>query len=171
MGPFAARVPSEVREVSPAGRVLAWCRTDPDGLLVLTTKRLRATPTPIEGEGTRRTDILDLAWVDVLGVSWDDPLLELLVLGEGRAVQRRLVLVTAGVVPQVVRERVMQSLLVQQHVPIMGQVGVRFLARRDPDSAEVRWQRVIDEGLDLGDPLVAARVEAAQVELSRAFGV
>lgn len=160
-GLFGRRVPAEVRQVVPAGvRVLAWDRTDPAGVVAATRDRFVCTAPE-----------LDVPWVEVLGAAWDDPILELLVLRGESSTTWRCHLVKAEVLPQVVRERIMQSLLMQHYEVIDGGRGVRFLARRDPDSNETFWQRVVDPGLDVTRPEVAQRLAAIQTELSAAYGV
>lgn len=160
-GLFGGRVPAEVRTAVSAGeRVLAWDRTDPVGVVVATRDRIVCTAPE-----------LDVPWVEVLGAAWDDPILELLVLQGESATTWRCHLVKAEVLPQVVRERIMQSLLMQHYQVIAGGCGVRFLARRDPDSNETFWQRVVDPGLDVTQPEVAQLLAAIQAELSAAYGV
>ena len=160
-GMLGRRVPAEVRDVVPKGaRVLAWDRTDPAGFVVATRERFVCTAPD-----------LDVPWVQVLGAAWDDPILELLLLREEASVTWRCHLVDARVLPQVVRERIMQSLLVQHYEVLAGGRGVRFVARRDPDSNDSFWQRVVDPGLDVTQPEVVERLAALQVELSATYGV
>ena len=158
---WGERTPVEVRElVAGDGRVLAWCAAGEGGFAAATDERLRCSDPE-----------LDARWPQILGAAWDAPMMELTLWGAGSAGTVRLRLEDAGVLPQVVRERIMASLLVQQHVAIVGERGVRFLARRDPTTDEVSWQRVVDPGLDIADPQVAAAVDRAQRELQQAFGV
>lgn len=160
-GRWGSDTPPEVQQLAgPGRRVLAWCTAGEDGLAVATEERLRCS----EPE-------LDARWPEILGAAWDAPMLELTMWGAGAAATVRLRLDEAGVLPQVVRERIMASLLVQQHVEIAGDLGVRFLARRDPVSGVVTWQRVVDPGLDVADPRIAVLVDDAQRELQATFGV
>lgn len=167
MGLFR-RPPAEVVQLLPRGeRALAWAATKPDAWVAATDERL-------VGQDPQ----LDLPWVRVLGAAWDDPVLELSVLPVASGtVSRdevsvvRLTMADAGVLPQVVRERIMQSMLTQQHVKVRGSLGVRFFARRDPATDEVGWQRVVDTGLDPADPAVARAIGIAQEELSAVYGV
>lgn len=160
-GLFGGRVPADVRAVVPGGgRVLAWERTDPTGVLVATHKRLVCTAPE-----------LDVPWVDVLGAAWDDPILELVLLQGESSTTWRCHIVKAEVLPQVVRERIMQSLLVQHYEVVAGGRGVRFLARRDPEGNEAFWQRVVDPGLDVTRPEVAARIADIQTQLMLTYGV
>ncbi len=158
--PFA-RIPADVAAAAPAGeRVLSWSRSDPSGVALATKIRFIDTASG-----------LDAPWVEILGAAWDDPVLEFTLWRPGEAGTQRCRLVDAGVLPQVVRERIMQSLLLQQHVPISGAAGVRFLARRDPSTDVVFWQKVVDPGVDVTDPDVAERLATAQADLERVWGV
>lgn len=162
IGRWGDRTPAEVRELvgGRGPRVLAWCAAGDSGYAAATQERFCCSD-----------PLLDVRWPQILGAAWDAPLMELTLWGEGAAETVRLHLSEAGVLPQVVRERIMASLLVQQHVAIQGDIGVRFLARRDPATDEVSWQRVLDPGLDVDDPQVVAAVDRAQQELQQAFGV
>ena len=53
------------------------------------------------------------------------------------------------------------TILLSQLLPVSGKQGVRIVARRQPGSDEVQWQIVPDAGVDLADPAVRARVDAA----------
>ena len=138
----------------------AWSATAPDGWAVASSERLVCTAP-------------DLAerWVTVLGASWAEPVLEVSLWRPTGVVVQRLRLLDGEVLPQVVRERIMQSLVVQQHVKISGRAGVRFLARRDPVTDEVTWQRVLDPGLDGADPAVRAKIDEALAVLRDTYGV
>ena len=153
------RVPDEVGALLGDDRALAWSATDPDGWLAAGEERL------VSSAG------FDERWVAILGASWDAPLLEVTVWKLEGAQVERIVLPEAGVLPQVIRERITQSLLVQQHVTLRGKRGVRFLARRDPATDEVSWQRVLDPGIDPTDPQIRAEIAQAQARLADIYGV
>lgn len=155
------RAPAEVKALLTDGeRALAWSATAPDGWVVASGERLVCTaPTMAE------------RWVTVLGASWAEPVLEVSLWRPSGVVVQRIRLVDGDVVPQVVRERIMQSLVVQQYVKIRGNAGVRFLARRDPTTDEVTWQRVLDPGLDGADPAVRAEIDQALAVLRDTYGV
>jgi len=151
-----------------AERALAWTQLSPTGWAVATDEDLRMTVAddPAAGESVR-----SWPWVQVLGAAWDDPILELKIYGQPDASVQRLNLREGRTFPQVVRERIMQSLLVQVHVPMVGDKGVRFLARRDPRTDEVTWQQVCDAGIDPGNPAIATRISSALHELRLTYGV
>lgn len=160
MGLFR-RPPAEVTALlSPGERPLAWGVLSGGGQVVATDGRLHATD-----HG------LDVPWVQILAAAWDEPVLEVRLLSVAGEESLRLVLEDPGRVPEVVRERVEQSLMVDKVVPIVGKLGVRFLARRDPVGDEVFWQRVVDPGLDVTDAAVAAAVDSAEAELRSIYGV
>jgi hypothetical protein len=155
------RLPDDVRALVPSGdRLLAWCDSEPEGRLLATTCRLIAPPAAV-----------DVSWVEVLAAAWDDPILEVTLWRPSAPANVALRLRNGGVLPQVVRERIMQSLLVQQHVRLVGNLGVRLLARRDPATDETFWQRVFDVGIDPQDPEIRASVAAAQMNLTEVYGV
>ena len=107
-----------------------------------------------------------LPWSCVVHAAWeraDDVLVIETVAGEPGvpAGTRHLLLDEPGSVPAVVRERVMDSIVVTQRVPLIGDAGVRVVARRIPGRADLAWQLVLDEGLDPGDPDVRAGAQGA----------
>lgn len=160
MGLFR-KVPPDVTELlGERERALAWSPLTPEGWLVATDDRLHITQPP-----------LNVRWVEVLGASWDDPLLDVRLLTDDGVSAVQVEPTDARSVPQVVRERIEQSLMVEKHVPLVGSRGIRFLARRDPVTAEVFWQRLADPGLDLGNPQVAAAADRAEAELQEIYGL
>jgi hypothetical protein len=155
------RVPAEVKALMAAGeRPLAWSPTVPDGWAVASSERFVCTAPRI-----------DQRWVEVLGASWDQPILELALwqpVGQGT---HRVNLREGQVLPQVVRERITASFVVQRYVTIRGSKGVRLLARRDPATDAITWQKVLDPGLDGADPAVAAAVDRALADVRDNYGV
>lgn len=160
MGLFRKVPPEVAAVVGQRERVLAWSPLTSDGLLVATDERLHITEPP-----------LNVRWVEVLGASWDDPMLDVRILTGDGVSGMQVEPTDARSVPQVVRERIEQSLMVEKHVPLLGSQGVRFLARRDPVTAEVFWQRLADPGLDLSNPRVAAAADRAEAELQEIYGL
>lgn len=146
--------------LNPSERALSWTSTTRHGWLVVTDIRLVCTDPAFDHE-----------WVEILGATWDAPKLVVKVWQPTGPRETTLLLPEADVLPQVVRERIMDSLLVQQHVALSGTKGVRFLARRDPRTDAVSWQTVVDSGIDPADPEVAARIAQALTVLRDAYGV
>lgn len=158
---FGRRVPPAVAQMIGAGeRALAWSPLDDEGWVVATDKRLRAT-----------NPVLDVSWVDVIGAGWDSPLLTVRLWSPGGVDHVVLSVEEGRTLPQVVRERVEETLLVQTKVPVDGAKGVRFLARRVPGTGETLWQHIADPGVNIDDPRVRARIDAAQQQLHELFGV
>jgi len=117
-----------------------------------------------------------LPWSCVVHAAWeraDDILVVETIAAElgVSAATLRLALDEPGDVPAVVRERVMDSIVVTQRVQLTGAAGVRVVARRIPDSAELAWQLVLDEGLDPADPQVRAGAQAALTSVRASTGL
>jgi hypothetical protein len=156
------KVPEEVAALAAesGGRALAWAATEPAGWLVATQQRFICPTVEV-----------DVPWQEVLGASWEPPVLEVKLWRPAAAATEQITLPDAGVLPQVVRERIEASLVIQQHVTISGSKGARFLARRDPLTDDVTWQTVLDPGLRADDPMVRARIDDALATLRDAYGV
>jgi len=71
----------------------------------------------------------------------------------------------------VVNERVKASVVVQHHVPLRGDKGVRIVARRVPGGTDVTWRVTFDPGLDPQDPALRADAEAALAEVRTTMGL
>lgn len=133
--------------------VLAWCRSVDDVLIAGTRDALYL------GE-------VRIAWEDVEAADWDRDtgLLRVSEVGSwGRLrPEYRLVIAEPGRLPELVRERVTASVVLQRHVPMQGRRGVRVVARRAPGGHQpIRWVFEYDEGIDPDDPDVAAAARAA----------
>ena len=170
------RAPREVRDRAQ-GRILAWARAEPDGWFVAQRERCWCTAPDF-----------DVDWKKVQAVAWSAPILDLTIgkvvdewdIGRGRnpggvsalpenpgvvAVMRlgiwRTQLEPFTQVPQVVRERVMQSLVAQRALDTSP--GGVVAARRDPDGADVTWQYVLPAGIEVP---TAGQREAALTEIA-----
>jgi hypothetical protein len=106
-------------------------------------------------------------WADVVRAAWDEPVLELQ-LPEG---PYRLVIERPGNIPHVVNERVKASVVVQHHVPLRADKGVRLVARRTPGTTDVTWRVTFDAGLDPQDPQLRADADAALKDLRTTLGL
>ena len=150
-------------EVAPGERLLAWA-TAADGTVVGGTRDALYLPER-------------LPWEQVEAADWDSEsstfrLREVGTWGRPRS-ERAFTLEEPGRLMQLVRERVTASVVLQRHVPVRGQRGVRVIARRAPGRHdELSWVYEFDEGIDPDDPevrqiaaeaLVAAREELGQV--------
>ena len=76
-----------------------------------------------------------------------------------------------GRLPELVRERVTSSIVVNQHVPLDGRRGARIIARRLPGSDELDWIVVYDPGVDGKDTEVKERVRDAVAAARADLGV
>ncbi|HQR79232.1 MAG TPA: hypothetical protein PLT68_03315 [Actinomycetota bacterium] len=146
--------PAEVVAALPGERPLAWALA-PEGWAVASARRL-----VLPGRDP-------LGWEDVVRAAWDEPVLELH-LPDG---QLHLTLDDPGGLPEVVRERVTASVVVQHHVLLRGDRGVRIVARRPPGGSEVTWRVTFDSGLDHRDPQLRAEADRALAELRSSLGL
>lgn len=117
-----------------------------------------------------------IPWVAIDRADWNDTTQELRVvelapfgevmprsIGRLRAADRLL---------QLVRERVTATVVAVRTVPLRGRLGVRVVARRDPDSAgQLTWTAVLDAGLDPSDPAVVEGAEAALATVRAEVGL
>lgn len=126
-----------------------------------------AEPAPASGAGNR------IAWEDIITASWSEGFLDLLCRDPGPAGARevRLRLAEPGRLPEVVRERVMFTVLASQQV-VVGPPGqpprkVVLTARRPGSGSGVRWDVVFDPA---GGPLSPAQSRAVDEAIDRWAG-
>lgn len=146
--------PEEVRRIAGGSKPLAWARAGGSWLVATADTFVIPDRAPVE-------------WVDVIRAAWDAPVLEVQ-LPEG---PYRIVLEEPGKIPGVVNERVKASVLVQHHVPLHGDKGVRLVARRRPGGTDITWRVTFDAGLDPDDPELRAAADRALSELRASFGL
>jgi hypothetical protein len=148
-------------DLIPGERVLAF-GTDPLGRYVIaTTEGLHLQRRP---PAYSRLD-----WSAIRHASFDSLALRLDVdqrNGEGAAATTattalKVPLLDQGELPQVVRDRIMASIALQQHVALRGRLGVTVAARRQPHSDALQWGISYDQGLDPSDPQLAAEAADA----------
>jgi hypothetical protein len=162
-------LPAEVA-LQRGERVLARATTRESGLLLATD---RALLLPGDRGEHRR-----LPWHAVAHVVWEDDSAALVVdelaessggngQSELRTLRHRLGLAEPGFLPETVRERVMASIVVSEHIRLVGRRGVRIVARRIPGEAEPLWQLVFDAELDPTDPGLRQRAHEAVEQLRR----
>jgi hypothetical protein len=136
-------------DLIPGERVLAF-GTDPLGRYVIATT---------EGVHLQRRPpaYSRLDWSSIRHASFDSMALRLDVdqpnsEGGVTATALKVPLLDHGDLPQVVRDRIMASIALQQHVALRGRLGVTVAARRQPGSDELQWGVTYDQGLDPTDP-------------------
>jgi hypothetical protein len=84
-----------------------------------------------------------VAWSAATHAQWYDDASTLVVTwldDAGERLERSLVLDEPGLLPETVHERVTATILLSQHLPVSGKLGVRIVARRQPGSDEVQWR-------------------------------
>ncbi len=158
------RLPGELRRRAAPDRVLAWTRSGTSELAALDTALLLP-----DGSDPER-----IPWDLVLRASWSDGRLEVSAQDRPGGAARTVVIPVAGdlgSLPEVVRDRVNASIVVQHHVALRGESGARIVARRRPGSTDLRWSVVFDPGLDAADPALRAAADAALVVLRDSLGV
>ncbi len=163
-GPFDAwrrgRPPDAARSAVPAGeRLLAWGACD-DGALVVATDRSLVLPEP---GGSMRA----VRWESVAQASWQDERLEVVESGGGGQGRRTTVLsvLQPGALPEALRERVTATIVVSEHVDLVGERGARITARRSPGGSDLTWVVTFDAGLDARDPALREAADAAVARL------
>jgi len=148
------RAPSEVRQRARGDKPLAWAAVAGDWVVASRDRLFLPLQEPI-------------AWDQVIRAAWDAPVLELQ-LAEG---PYRLVIENPGLIPDVVNERVKASVVVQHHVPLRGEKGIRIVARRKPGGTDVTWRVTFDAGLDPNDAQLREEADAALAELRTTMGL
>ena len=106
-----------------------------------------------------------IAWEQVEDASWDQEgsrlnITEVGSYGEPRPAYT-FEMTDPGNLVQLVRERVMASIVLQRWVPVRGKLGLTVIGRRSPVGGPVAWMHAYDLGLEPDDPEVAAVADAA----------
>ncbi|MFI5100912.1 MAG: hypothetical protein ACHQE5_10465 [Actinomycetes bacterium] len=164
---FPSVTPAQVRAVvGPGERVLAWTMDATGRPVAASTAALYLPAVDDLGGGHER-----LAYETVAAATWDEPTLEIVTVGPSRR-RFSLTLDEPGLLPQTVRDRVTASIVVSEHVPLIGSAGARITARRPlVGPGEVSWNVVFDQGLDPGDPQLREAADAAIAYLQAATGL
>lgn len=148
-------------DLGPGERVLAVARVE-GGWTFATTHALHVVTTL--GEGGVPDTARRVAWTDVrtaMTVPSEQLLDVRLVDGARWSVP---VGASPGRLPEAVRERVQNSVVVARLVEVRRGKGVHVVARRTPEEV-VTVQLAADDGIDAGDPGVAAQVEQARRDM------
>ena len=159
------RAPAEVRARVPGERVLAWM---PSGTSFLVATGSGLTLPDGEHEGLR------VSWDLILRTVWEPDAVEVTAQESagGRPVVHRVHIGgEPGALPEVVRERVTASIVVQHHVELIGERGARVVARRVEGETDLRWTVVFDAGLDPSDPQLRQAADDALDALRASLGV
>ncbi|MGH3343911.1 MAG: hypothetical protein ACRDPK_13780 [Carbonactinosporaceae bacterium] len=160
-------LPGEVRaalSLERGERVLAQGRDQAGGRVVATDRALYV----LTGHGSRTR----LAWESVGAAVWDEDTAMMDVRESPPALARHQIALSApGFLPEVVRERVTTTIVVNQHVALHGGRGVRVVARRAPGTDEIRWSLTLDPGLDPDDPQVRSAAHRALADVRAQTGI
>jgi hypothetical protein len=141
---------------------------------VLASARLAAGGWVVATGSGLATAGLRLSWNAIARAEWDADSSTLVIepvdgaTAEGGRLS--LPLDRPGHLPEVVRERVTDSIVTTRHVAVHGSAGVQVVARRTPGSDEIVWQVVVDAGLDPESPVMQEAVGATIAELSAELG-
>lgn len=160
MGLFARRaaLPEDVREqvaLGPGERLLVWAPAG-GGWVVASTHALWL---PVRSRHER------LGWETVDSAAWSAEegvlaVVQAAPLG-GRPRRWTVRVEDARDLLLVVKERVRATVVLSRQVPLAGDRGVTIVGRRPPGSDRLAWTVSVDEGVDLAEPAVRARVEQA----------
>jgi len=159
------RTPADVRALTlPGERVLSWARVaGPATAYAVATDQALYIPVP---------EPLRLPWELIAKATWGEGAIMLI---EGRVAPAginrtwRVRIDEPGAFPTLVYERVTSSVVVSEHVALMGDAGIRIVARRAGDG--FRWTVTFDPGLDPDDPQIRRRADAALADLRSTLGV
>jgi hypothetical protein len=155
--------PAHVRRVVSDGeRVIAWGK-DGLGQAVVVSKLALYLP-------NRSGDHDRLPFETIASAAWADSTLEIVLVGR-RGVRQLVRLDDPGEVPPVVRERVMASIALSEHVEFTGGGGARVTARRQPGRDDLTWNVVFDPGVDPADPEMRRSADAAIAQLKSSTGL
>jgi hypothetical protein len=161
-----------------------WRRTAP--VAVAPGEKVLAATTAVDGTelaGTRDAFYVvsdgatrRVPWEQVEAADWDRDtdvfrLSEVGSWGEQRSVHTAT-LTEPGRLPELVRERVTASVVLQRHVTVSGRRGLRVIARRAPSGkGRITWVYEYDEGVDPDDPVVREAAREALEVMRRDVGL
>lgn len=147
-------------ELARGERVLASDVTTDDSPVVATNHRV-LLPTP--------DGLASIGWASVERASFDQEsdlltIIETASMGS-RPRRFRLRIEGAHALLDVIREQVKASVILSRHMVIADGKGVRISGRRRPDTGALAWNVTADAGLDVANPDVRARIDAALAEV------
>jgi hypothetical protein len=130
----------------------------------------RAALVLVDGDAVRV-----LPWESIEHADWDADTMRLRVQAIADfglpVVVSSFELTDPGLLPDLVRERVTASIVVQQRVDLAQRRGFTVVGRRSPvGDGPVTWAFELDPGVDPDDPEVRATAETALGEAQRSIG-
>ncbi len=171
-------VPPGVRAALPlvsGDRVLATANSGQSAYLVATSAALCLVTSNPESKVNPFLLTWRIRWDQIDNARWDAPDLTLIVsvAGSDETDGPRQVVVevdkTANL-PAVVRDRVNESILASEMIPVEGG-SVRAVARRHSETNETIWRVTTAAGTNLDDPDVRKQAEAGLAVLRSRLGV
>lgn len=157
--------------LAPGERVLAAVK-DATGAWVVGTNLHLHVPDATDRTGREHAV---LGWERIDKATWhqDESRLVVAMLPiDGLPVARfGIVLPEPAHLPELVRERVTSTILVSQHVPLVGRSGAKIFGRRAPGSEEIAWSVVYDAGVDPASPAIEDRLQEQLAILRADLGV
>lgn len=151
--------------------MLAWANERSGWPVVASTAAIYLAPVESAASEAATGDHERVPYEQVAAATWEEPALEIVTVGPDR---RRYVLRLdePGLFPVIVRDRVTASIVVSEHVPLVGVAGARITARRPlVGPGEVSWNVVFDSGLDPGDPVLREAADEAITRLRATTGL
>lgn len=158
------RLPAPVRAALdlPRGeRPLGFAATRGGSYVVATAVALYV-PTP-EGGFAR------IPWDRVDKATWENGRLHVHETAGGP--EHHVGLAEPGSIPEIVRERVTATIVVNHQATLPGGGKVRITGRRAPGTEELRWAFVFEADLDPADPGLRAQAEQLLEDLRRQTGL
>lgn len=172
------RVPAGVLEavdLRPGERVLAMAQSDHSALLVATSTALVRVAPGSDSAGETYSLDWRFRWDQIDNARWEAPDLSLKVrLGEPAVAVdpqhiRTEVDKTADL-PAVVRDRVSESIIASEQIPVEGG-SVLAVARRHSETTETIWRVTMGPGVDVDDPEIIKQAEQGLAALRSRWGV
>lgn len=158
------RLPGDLAE--PGERLLAWAEGS-GGVVYASTRAIYLPEAGAFGaQGWTR-----LPWTAVDRASWEEPEVVVEARVDDSARRWRVDLAAPGRIPEVVRERVMASIVVSEHLELREGAGARIVGRRSDVDAPIEWQITFDPGVDPEDPYLREAAVGALAELRDSLGI
>jgi hypothetical protein len=171
------RVPAGVREaieLIPGEQVLAVARSGQAAYLVATSSALVLVTTNTESEVDEFMPVWRVRWDQIDNARWSAPDLIMTTrvddLDEGGLREIRTEVETGAELPAVVHDRVNDSILASEQIPVQGG-SIRAVARRHGESGETIWRVIIGKGIDMNSPEVRRQAEEGLAVLRSRLGV